>query len=207
MALKILSSIPTFHDHRIMCVHQAGLAIVGAGLPGKVQIRRLRLLPSADHDQMDALEIPTEFHQKILTTRDMQGQICIFLAGRIAELIILGDISNLGGEALKEANTIARHLIFGGGFSRMFPHQVFVDFVDKDTIFNFGEKIEDALDSEVQEILTHCAEITRTFLERNKDVLEELALSLEVYHQVGERKLRRILKNIDGAMDIPPLIK
>ena len=76
-------------ERRIIALHEAGHAIATRALMPRHRLTRVSILPAGRGAAGYNLAIPPE--RVMLSKRDLENQVCVLLAGRAAELLILGE--------------------------------------------------------------------------------------------------------------------
>ena len=82
-------STATRAERRTIALHEAGHAVATKILMPKHRLTRVSILPAGRGAAGYNLAIPPE--RVMLIKRDLENQICVLLAGRAAELLILGE--------------------------------------------------------------------------------------------------------------------
>ena len=151
-----MHSLPT-HDP----VHQ--ITIVPRGMAGGITIS----LPTEDHSYM--------------SRNEMLEQIVSLLGGRVAEALMLQDISTGASNDLQRATSIAREMVTKYGMSaKLGPitfdsdSQVFIG-RDYGQTKSYSEAYAARIDSEVQEILSTCYKQCEDILSAHRDTLQRVS--------------------------------
>ncbi|MBQ3432287.1 MAG: ATP-dependent zinc metalloprotease FtsH, partial [Clostridia bacterium] len=116
---------------------------------------------------------------------EMLDDIVVLLGGRVAEALVLGDISTGASNDIKRATDIARNMITRYGMSEKLGPITFGD--DNDEVFlgmqyshvrNYSEEIAAEIDKEVNRIITEQYARTEQILTEHMDSLHLVANAL-----------------------------
>ncbi len=138
--------------------HEAGHAVVGHFLPTQDPIRQISIIPSGMALGY-TLSVPDEDKYSVYKN-EMQEEIAVLLGGRVAEALILDDISGGASSDIQRATDIARKMVTQLGMSDKLGPIVFGSgnnevFIGRDfsSTRNFSENIAATIDSEIYEII------------------------------------------------------
>lgn len=94
-------------ERRLIALHEAGHALISRLLTPEDRIRRVSIVPSGNGAAGYNLSIPAE--KTMYTRSDLEGRICVLLAGRAAETLYAGASGVTGGASndLKRATELA----------------------------------------------------------------------------------------------------
>ncbi|MDR2844622.1 MAG: ATP-dependent zinc metalloprotease FtsH [Puniceicoccales bacterium] len=107
-------------DRRMTAYHEAGHAIVQALIDdGHLPLHKVTIIPRGRALGM-AMFLPTK---DILgqSKKQLLNRVCTAMAGRIGEEIVTGDYSNGAASDIKQATTLARHMVCDWGMSELGP--------------------------------------------------------------------------------------
>ena len=146
-------------DKKKTAYHEAGHAVVGHFLPTQDPVRQISIIPSGMALGY-TLQVPEEDKYSIYKT-EMKEQIAMLLGGRVAEKLILGDISGGASNDIQRATDIARKMVTQLGMSDTLGPIVFGTgnsevFLGKDfsRTRNYSETVASQIDSEIHDIVT-----------------------------------------------------
>ena len=114
--------------------------------------------------------------KRIHTKQDIEEQICVYLGGRAAEEIFMGNVSSGAYDDLQKCNQMAHRLVTKFGMSESLGLMVELD-DEKNQMANNPYKQEKIV-KEIKSLLTEQYEKTKAILEENKDAIEKLAILL-----------------------------
>jgi cell division protease FtsH len=180
--------------------HEAGHALVAALSEHADPVRKISIVPRGRAALGYTMQTPEE--DRYLMTRSALGdQLKTLLAGRAAEILVLGEQSTGAGEDLDRATKIARAMVCRYGMSdKIGPatfgreeHQVFLgrDFAQEER--NYSERSAQEIDEEVRSLLDEANESATRILVEHKPCLERIAQVLLEKEVVQEKELDELL--------------
>jgi cell division protease FtsH len=114
----------------------------------------------------------------------LEAQLSVLLAGRVAELLLLGQTTTGAANDFEKSTEIARKMVCQWGMSDLGP----VTFGERDDLIflgrdlamnkNFSERTAELIDAEVKKIITHSFNRAQELLEKNKRKLLKIAKAL-----------------------------
>ncbi len=174
------SRVVTPHERRLTAYHEAGHAVVMHALPTHDPVHRITIVPRGQAGGM-TISLPEEdrsFHSK----RYMEEQIVSLLGGRVAEAMMLGDISTGASNDIQRASQIARRMVTVYGMSDKLGAVSFE--TGHDEIFigrelahakPYSEEVAAQIDAEVKAIIDDAYKRCEGILERDREQLVAVA--------------------------------
>ncbi len=166
-------------ERKLTAVHEAGHAIVMHQLPHHDPVHQITIVPRGMAGGM-TISLPTEDHS-YMSRNEMLEQIVSLLGGRVAEALMLDDISTGASNDIQRATSIARQMITKYGMSaKLGPvsydsdGQVFIG-RDYGHTKSYSEESAAAIDREVQETLQNAYQTCETILKDNLDKLQAVS--------------------------------
>lgn len=135
----------------------------------------------------------------------MKENIVTLLGGRVAEKLILEDISTGASNDIERATAIARNMVTKYGFSDKLGPMVYG--TDQNEVFlgrdfnsskNYSENVAAEIDAEMREIIEEGYERAKDLLEQNMDQLHLLAKYLMKYEKIDDVDFEKLMK---GELD------
>lgn len=170
------------HEKKLTAVHEAGHAIVMHSLPTHDPVHQITIVPRGQAGGM-TISLPTEDHS-YMSRNEMLEQIVSLLGGRVAEALMLSDISTGASNDLQRATSIAREMVTKYGMSANLGPVTFDSdgqvFIGRDygQTKSYSEASAARIDQEVQDILNNCyrqcEEILRAHMEELRQVSDYL---------------------------------
>ena len=193
-------------EKKLTAYHEAGHAIVQAVLDdGTVPVHKVTIIPRG-RSLGSTMFIP----KKDLLTQEkkrMLGQIAMGMGGRIAEELVMDDISSGAYGDIKHVTKIARHMVCDWGMSSLGP----IAFGDaQDTVFlgreigrnqNYSEETARKIDAEITRIITEQYARATELISAHRPALDKIAEALLEYETIEGKHVMEILK--DGVMSSP----
>ena len=177
------SRVVTEKDKRITAYHEAGHAIVSYFCKTADPVHEISIIPRG----MAAgytLNLP-EDDRSHLTKAKMAEQIVMLLGGRVAEKLVLDDISTGASNDLERATDTARSMVTRYGFSERLgpvvygsdPHETFLG-RDFSSGRGYSEQVAAEIDSEIRDMLDEAYDTARSILSEHMQQLHTVAGAL-----------------------------
>jgi len=176
------SKIITENEKRLTAYHEAGHAIVTKVVQPNTPVHQISIIPSGRAGGY-TLSLPKE-DRSYMSKNDMQNEIVTLLGGRVAEKLILGDISTGASNDIQRATSIARNMVTKYGMSDELGPIVYGSEHGEDEVFlgrdfsssrNFSEETASKIDAEIKNIVEAAYNTAVNILEENKDKLHFIA--------------------------------
>ena len=169
-------------ERRITAYHEAGHAILFHLLPHVGPVHLVSIIPTGLGAGGYTMPLP-ENDNVFMTKGKMLDEIRVSLGGRIAEEMILDDITTGASQDIKEASKYARAMVTKFGMSEKLG-LINYESNDQEEVFLgrdlghsrvYSEDIAATIDSEVKRIVDMCYKDAKELLEANVDILHECA--------------------------------
>ncbi|MBE6936857.1 MAG: hypothetical protein E7458_10290, partial [Ruminococcaceae bacterium] len=191
-------------DRRITAYHEAGHAVVTKFMPTRDPVHQVSIIPRGRAGGY-TLHLPTE-DKSHYTKSDMLEEIVVFLGGRVAEHIILDDISTGASNDIERATDIVRSMITKYGMSdRLGPiaygsqnDEVFLG-KDYTHMRNYSESVAAQIDEEVQRYMKAAYQKCEQILREHIDSLHAVAGYLLKHESMDGEVFNRIMNGEDIA--------
>ena len=179
------SRIISDKEKRITAYHEAGHAILFHVLPDVGPVHLVSIIPTGNGAAGYTMPLP-ERDEMFNTKGKMLQDIIVCLGGRIAEEMILDDITTGASQDIKQATAQARAMVTKYGFSHKIG-LINYEADDDDEVFlgrdlghakKFSEETAVIIDKEVKFIMDDCYTKARQLLEEHIDVLHSCAALL-----------------------------
>ena len=109
------SRVVTEHARRLTAYHEAGHAVVIHQLDTQDPVHQITIVPRGPAGGL-TISLPSE-DKSYLSRRELEERIAVCLGGRVAEQIVLGDISTGASNDIQKASQIARSMVTKYGMS------------------------------------------------------------------------------------------
>jgi cell division protease FtsH len=141
---------------------------------------------------------------KQFTTRgEMIDLLAFFLGGRVAEELVLDDITTGAGDDIRKATNLARRMVTEFGMSELLgpltlgqqEHEVFLgkDFAGRP---DYSDRVAFEIDSEVRRLIDYAHDEALAMLKRNRAKLDEVAGALIERETLEKEELVAILESV-----------
>ena len=193
------SRVVTEKEKRLTAYHEAGHAITHYYCKTADPVHEISIIPRGMAGGY-TMSLP-EKDQTYVTKTQMQEQIVTLLGGRVAELLVLDDISTGASNDLERATKTARAMVTRYGFSeRMGPVVYGSDpgetFLGRDFAQGKGysETIAAEIDSEIRDIVDEAFETARRMLTEHRDQLEVVAQALMRREKLSGEEFKALME-------------
>ena len=167
-------------ENRLVAYHEAGHAVVSRYLSTQDPVHQISIVPRGMAGGYTMYR-PTE-DKSFMSKTEMEENIVSLLGGRVAEALILNDISTGASNDIERASQIARNMVtkygmservgaimFGGGQGEVFLGRDFAQTKD------YSEETANVIDEEVKRIVDTAYNRARTILSEHVDKLHAVA--------------------------------
>jgi cell division protease FtsH len=177
------SKVISEQEKKLVSYHEAGHAVVGYLLPNTDPVHKVSIIPRGRAGGYTLL-LPKE--DRYYMTRSMLlDQVTMLLAGRVAEALVLKEISTGAQNDLERATEIVRRMVMEYGMSEEIGPMTLGR--KQETVFlgrdlardrNYGEEVAAAIDKEVRRMIESCYNRAKELLEKHMDTLHLVAKTL-----------------------------
>ena len=180
------SRVVSDKERRLTAYHEAGHAVVSSTLEHSDPVHQISIIPRGMAGGM-TIYLPEE--DKSFNSRtEMLDSIVSLLGGRVAEKLVLNDISTGASNDLERATAIAKAMVVKYGMSDALGPVVYDTgsgevFLGRDFghTKSYSEKVAAEIDEEVKRIIEEAYDRCRSILEENRDLLSMTAEYLLVH--------------------------
>ncbi|MBQ1688142.1 MAG: ATP-dependent zinc metalloprotease FtsH [Lachnospiraceae bacterium] len=188
-------------EKRITAYHEAGHAILFHVLPDVGPVYMVSIIPTGGSAAGYTMPLP-EKDEMFLTKGKMLQDIIVTLGGRIAEELILDDITTGASQDIKQATAKARAMVTKYGFSERVglinyendDEEVFLG-RDLGHAKSFSEETALVIDQEVKRIMDECYAKAREIVQANMDVLHASAKLLMEKERITREEFEALFEN------------
>ena len=179
------SRIVSEKDKKITAYHEAGHAILFHVLPDVGPVYTVSIIPTGTGAAGYTMPLP-EKDEMFDTRGKMLQDITVSLGGRVAEELVLDDITTGASQDIKQATSMARSMVMKFGMSEELGminydydnEEVFVGRDFTHTSRGYGEEVAGKIDREVKKIIDECYARAKAIIKENEGVLEACANAL-----------------------------
>ena len=193
------SKVVSDKEKRLTAYHEAGHAICTYYCPSQDKVHQVSIIPRGMAGGY-TMSLP-ENDRSFISKTQMEENIITLLGGRVAEKIILDDISTGASNDIERATRIARSMVTKYGFSEklgpvVYGHDDAEVFLGRDYSQgrNYSENIAAEIDAEIRELIETSYEKAKDILESHKDQLHLLAKYLLKHEKIDGEEFERLMK-------------
>ena len=186
-------------DRRLTAYHEAGHAVVTYFCPTQDPVHEISTIPRG-YAGGYTMSLPSE-DRNYVTKHYLEEELCTLLGGRVAEKVILGDISTGASNDIERATTIARNMVMRYGFSEKLGPMVYGS--DENEIFlgrdisqgrHYSDEVASDIDAEIRLFIDNAYDRAEKILTEHRDRLEAVAAVLLEKEKVSGEEFERIMK-------------
>ena len=175
------SRVVTPHAKRLTAYHEAGHAVVIHELETQDPVHQITIIPRGGAGGM-TISLPQE-DRSYMSRRELEEHIAVCLGGRVAEQLVLGDISTGASSDIQKASSIARNMVTKYGMSEKLGTIAYTS--ESNEVFigrtmaqsrSYSEEVAGLIDEEVKSIVD-------TAYRRCEDILSQHRSQLELTAQ------------------------
>ncbi len=194
------SRVVTEHTRRLTAYHEAGHAVVIHELSTADPVHQITIIPRGQAGGM-TISLPDE-DKAYQSKRELTEQIARCLGGRVAEELVLGDISTGAGSDIQRASAIARNMVMRYGMSERLGSVVFE--TGHDEVFigrsmaqakTYSEEVAALIDQEVRTLIDQAYADCESILTRCRRELEITARYLLDHETMEGEVFARVFDN------------
>ena len=171
------SRVVTDHARRLTAYHEAGHAVVIHQLPTQDPVHQITIIPRGPAGGM-TISLPTE-DKAYLSKKELEERIAVCLGGRVAEELVLRDVSTGASSDIQKASELARAMVTKYGMSEKLGAIAYGS--ESDEIFlgrsmaqarTYSEEVAAQIDQEVKNIIEHAHARCRDILTQHRHELD-----------------------------------
>ena len=192
------SKIISDKEKRITAYHEAGHAILFHVLPDVGPVHTVSVIPTGAGAAGYTMPLP-EKDEMFDTKGHMIQEIMVSLGGRIAEEIILDDITTGASQDIKQATAMAKAMVTKYGFSDRlglinYDNDSEEVFIGRDLAQSKGyaEHTASVIDEEVKNIIDTCYKDAKKIIEDHMEQLQKCAQMLIEKEKINQQEFESI---------------
>lgn len=187
-------------EKRLVAYHEAGHAVVAYNLPHTDKLHKISIIPRGRAGGYTLL-LPEE-DRNYITRSYMLDEVATMLGGRVAEAMVLHDISTGAQNDLERASSILRKMITEYGMSEelgplTYGHRSEEVFLGRDISRdrNYSDAVAYAIDKEAKQYMENSYKKAETILQNNMDRLHLVASRLMEKETIDADEFEEIMKS------------
>ncbi|GHU38769.1 hypothetical protein FACS1894105_13030 [Clostridia bacterium] len=179
------------HEKKLVAYHEAGHAIVTFSQESSDPVHQISIIPTGGGAGGYTMSLPKE-DRNIMSKNEMQERIVTLLGGRVAEELVMKDISTGASNDIQRVSQMARRMIMQYGMSETLGPIVFGTgheevFLGRElnSARNYSEKVAAQIDDEVRKIVEAAQIKAKAYLQADPELkklhfIAEFLLKYEV---------------------------
>lgn len=186
-------------EKRLTAYHEGGHTIVGMLLEHTDPVHKVTIIPRGRAGGY-TLSLPKE-DKYYVTRSEMLDELKVLLGGRVAEALVLKEISSGASNDLQRATQLARQMICEYGMSEnigpvTFGHRQDQVFLGRDIARDkdYSEEVAAEIDKEVRSFMEDAYAATEKLLSDNIDKLHVIAKALMEKETLEEEEINQLVK-------------
>ena len=186
-------------ERKLTAYHESGHALTSRLLPTQDPVQQVSIVPRGRAGGF-TLNLPTE-DKFYATRREMEDELVVLLGGRVAEALIMGDISTGASNDIERASSMARKMVTKYGMSEKLgpidygsSHgEVFLgrDFANTNQL---SEQTSAEIDGEVKRLIDEAYARCEQLLKSHEEILHRLAAFLLEHETMDNAQLEALFQ-------------
>lgn len=192
------SKVISEQEKWLVCYHEAGHAVVGYLLPHTDPVHKVSIIPRGRAGGYTLL-LPKE-DRYYMTKSQLLDQVTMLLGGRVAEAVVLKEISTGAQNDLERATDIVRKMVMEYGMSGLGPmtygRKTDTPFLGRDLTRdrNYSEEVANAIDVEIRETIDRSYNKAKELLEQHIETLHLVARTLFEKETIEASEFEELMK-------------
>ena len=196
------SRVMSEKEKKLTAYHEAGHAIATYYCKSQDPVHQISIIPRGMAGGY-TMHLPTE-DRSYKSRNEMKEELVVLLGGRVAEALVLDDISTGASNDIERATKIARAMVMKYGMSeKLGPITYGTDesnpFLGKEMghVSNYSEQTASEIDEEIQTIISTAYDKTEQILKEHIDELHRLAGVLYENEKLDGSEFQQVM---DGSL-------
>ena len=195
------SRIMSDREKRVIAYHESGHALAAHVLPNTDPVHKISVI-ARGRALGYTLTLPEE-DKFMLTREELSDELAMLLGGRVAEELIVGDITTGAANDIERATKIARQMVTEYGMSDTIgpltlgqkQHEVFLgrDFAAQP---DYSEQVAFEIDNEVRRMIDQAHDEALEILQEQRQKLDQMAALLIERETIDKEDVERLLIDV-----------
>ncbi|MBQ7356258.1 MAG: ATP-dependent zinc metalloprotease FtsH [Clostridia bacterium] len=195
------TKVRTEKDNKLCAYHEAGHAVASYYCEHTDPVKHITIIPAGNAGGV-TLSVPTE--DRMTSSRnEMLDHIILSLGGRVAEELILDDISTGASNDIQKATSIARNMVTRYGMSDKLGTVLYGSEHSQDEVFlgrdfssgkNYSDNTAMLIDDEIRRIIKEAYDRCKKILSEHSDKLHFIAEFLLKNEFMDEEQFRAAME-------------
>ena len=199
------SRVVTPHAKRLTAYHEAGHAVVIHELETQDPVHQITIIPRGGAGGM-TISLPQE-DRSYMSRRELEEHIAVCLGGRVAEQLVLGDISTVASSDIQKASSIARNMVTKYGMSEKLGTIAYTS--ESNEVFigrtmaqsrSYSEEVAGLIDEEVKSIVDTAYRRCEDILSQHRSQLELTAQYLLAHEVMSGETFQKVFTDPDDEV-------
>ncbi len=199
MGTEKRSHVITDKDKKLTAYHEAGHAVVTYYCPTQDPVHQISIIPRGMAGGY-TMSLPSE-DRSYRAKKEMLEDIQVLLGGRVAEALVLDDISTGASNDIERASELARKMVTKYGMSAALGPIMFGEsesggvFIGRDIGHsrNYSEEVASEIDREIRRIITEGYDETARKLTEHMDKLHKVAHYLFEHEKIDGEEFAALM--------------
>ena len=185
-------------EKHMVAVHESGHAVIGLFLEDADEVQKVTIIPRG---LAGGYNLMTPKEDTMLSTKSqLESQIVGLLGGRVAEEMVLNEISTGASNDTERATEIAKGMVSAYGMSSIGPIQYSKQdgnvFLGRDYTTNktYSDQVAFEIDQEVRKIINESYLKAQQIIGDHRDTLDNIVRALEEQETLTKEDLENIVK-------------
>jgi cell division protease FtsH len=195
------SRVMSEREKRVIAYHEGGHALVAHVLPNTDPVHKISVI-SRGRALGYTLTLP-EQDKFLMTREELTDELAMLLGGRVAEELIVGDITTGAANDIERATKVARQMVTEYGMSDVIgpltlgqkQHEVFLG-RDFQTQPDYSDSVAFEIDNEVRQMIDQAHDEALEILQQYRAKLDELAGRLIEKETIDRDEVETILADV-----------
>lgn len=197
------SRVVTQKERKLTAYHESGHAVCTYYCETQDKVHQVSIIPRGMAGGY-TMSLP-EHDKSFVSKSEMKENIVTLLGGRVAEKLILDDISTGASNDIERATAIARNMVTRYGFSDKLGPVVYGN--DSSEVFlgrdfnsskNYSENVAAEIDAEIREIIEDAYEKAKDIIEAHIDKLHFLSRYLVKFEKIDSLQFEKVMSGEIG---------
>ncbi len=203
---KKTSKVISEREKKVTAFHEAGHAVITHLLETQDKVHQISIIPSGRAGGY-TLSLPQE-DKMYMSKLQMEEEIVSLLGGRVAEKIVLGDITTGASNDIERATKLARGMVTKYGMSELLGPVVYG--TGHDEVFlgkefsssrDYSDKVAADIDAEIKRIIENAYNKAEKLLNDNRDKLDFTAEYLITHEIMDEEQFALVMENDNPTVE------
>src|SRR2546421_986957 len=182
--------VMTEKERRILAYHEAGHAVMSHLTGDLLPVHKVTIV-SRGNALGYTLNMPAE-ERYLHTTEEFEDLLKVILAGRAAEEVVFGRITNGAANDLEKATEISRSMVFDYGMSRLVASRTM-----RADNYALSEETKRLRDQEQARLTDEAFEEANRLVQKHRAALDRIALALLEKETLDNGELGELLKGVE----------